>query len=84
MKEESKVVSVKSQVVVADHGACHDVDVLRRNRTCQLTCKPALDERDWGAFFTVGALPPFPPFPPLPPLPDWEEEVMISRNQNVR
>lgn len=33
-------------------------------------CKPALDDRDCGAFFDVGALPPLPPFPPLPPLPD--------------
>lgn len=37
-----------------------------------LTCKPALDERDWGAFLMVGAFPPFPPLPPLPPFPDYE------------
>lgn len=39
-------------------------------RADKLTCRPAFDDRDWGAFLIVGALPPFPPLPPLPPLPD--------------
>ena len=34
--------------------------------------RPALDERDCGAFLEVGALPPLPPLPPFPPLPDWK------------
>ena len=32
-----------------------------------LTCRPALADRDWGAFFDL-PLPNFPPLPPFPPL----------------
>ena len=36
-------------------------------------CRPALDDRDCGAFLEVGALPPLPPLPPFPPLPDYKD-----------
>jgi len=35
-----------------------------------LTWRPALADRDWGAFFDF-PLPNFPPFPPFPPFPAY-------------
>lgn len=51
---------------------------------CRLTCKPAFDERDWGAFLIVGALPPFPPLPPLPPFPDCKQQSTYTTQHKVR
>jgi hypothetical protein len=67
---------------------CFTVAVIIRSHDmsyeCRLTCKPAFDERDWGAFLIVGALPPFPPLPPLPPFPDCKQQSTYTTQHKVR
>ena len=67
---------------------CFTVTVIIRSHNmsceCRLTCKPAFDERDCGAFLIVGALPPFPPLPPLPPFPDCCKQQATYTTHKVR
>ena len=64
---------------------CFTVTVFIRSHDmfckCRLTCKPAFDERDCGAFLIVGALPPFPPLPPLPPFPDCKQQATNTTHE---
>ena len=47
-------------------------------REFRLTWRPAFDDRDCGAFFVVGALPPFPPFPPFATFAGLQKQIVGS------